>query len=230
MHYAMAFRQIAAANALEVLGADVLQENRRGETTTAVAGIGAALASHLKPKHKMKRLRKGRSSSDNPQWRSTVTDIDSRDRVQHQEGKDNDDDQISRPTSPPSRPSRPSSRPSRPAATSQPSRPSAQPSRPPPRNTQDDADDVYSDDAAEEEEGADSSSSSKALVAAAQEVAAEESQSQPAKPPSKPAGGVSRPVRGASRPARGASRPVRPSGASSQATSVLKSVAADLKD
>ena len=37
MHYAMAFRQIAAANALEVLGADVLQENRRGETTTAVA-------------------------------------------------------------------------------------------------------------------------------------------------------------------------------------------------
>ena len=52
MHYAMAFRQIAAANALEVLGADVLQENDR-ETTTAVAGIGSSLP-HLDKKKKKK--------------------------------------------------------------------------------------------------------------------------------------------------------------------------------
>jgi hypothetical protein len=78
------------------------------------------------------------------------------------------------------------------------------------------------------------------LVAAAEELAAEEAGSRTAHPPSKPVGGAVRPVRGgasrpvrggASRPARGgASRPSRPPGASSRATAVLKSVAADLED
>ena len=231
MHYAMAFRQIAAANALEVLGADVLQENRRGETTTAVAGIGVALASHLDTKRKGKKPRK--QNSDTAEWRSSVTDIDAGDRRSH-EGKDDDDDDLRRPSVPPPRPSAP---PSRPSAASK-------PSRPPARGDGDG--DIYSDD--DDDDEIDAASSSKLLVAAAEELAAEEAGSQTAHPPSKPVGGAVRPVRGgasrpvrggasrparggASRPARGgASRPSRPPGASSRATAVLKSVAADLED
>ncbi len=72
MHYAMAFRQIACANALEALGADILQENKREETATAVAGIGIQLASHLRRKKKNESSKLNNNSSSN--WRSSVTD------------------------------------------------------------------------------------------------------------------------------------------------------------
>ena len=222
MHYAMAFRQIAAANALEVLGADVLQENRRGETTTAVAGIGIALASHLNTTGKGRKARKGKSSSGaSVQWRSSM------DREMPEEGKADDGDSDKEPlqASPP--PQRQAvAPPSRQAAVSKPSRPSAKPAHPPPGKTpaatHDKDDDSYSDDDNEE---AEESSSSSALVAAAEELAAEERQT--ANSPLKPVGGARRPVRGASRPAGGASRPAsRPS----HATSTLKAVAADLEE
>ena len=46
------------------MGADVLMENKRGETAMAVAGIGSALASHLRKK----------KAGNSGQWRKSVTD------------------------------------------------------------------------------------------------------------------------------------------------------------
>ena len=231
MHYAMAFRQIACANALEALGAEITAENKRGETPISVAGIKSQLAKHLR-KEKKKSLIKTIKMKSMP--RKNYREDREEDREEEEERG-----RSTRPA-PPSRDNR-SSRPSRPAAAP-PSRPSARndreedeemeaaaaqavlkssaretrvpgrrgtmpPSRPMASATDmlkaaaGDLDDVSDDDDEEE------TSSSSPVVAS--------------RPPSKPGlSSTTDGVRTASRPAR------RPTGRSRTATSALQQAAA----